>query len=102
MTHWFHRNPIKATAPIDFVKRTFPSSSDANTVCSLLKKHRDNLLHMHNDSANSLENVQNEFQMYASLLLGFLNDYSGKSTGDSKLRFTIKSKWTQSLGSVHT
>jgi hypothetical protein len=102
MTHWFHRNPIKATAPIDFVKRTYPSSSDANAVCSLLKKHRESLLQMHNDPSNKMESVHGEFQQYVSLLLGFVNDYSEKSTGDSKLRFTIKPKWTQSLGAVHT
>ena len=32
-----------------------------------------------------------------SLLMGFMNDLSGRAVGDSKLRFSFKSSWTQSL-----
>lgn len=102
MSHWFHRNPIKATASIDFVKRTFPSSAEANNICTLLRTTRDNLLKLHNDPSINLENVQNEFQTYVSLILGFINDYSEKTNGDSKLRFAIKSRWTQSLATSNT
>jgi len=97
MSHWFHRNPIKATLPIEFEKRSFPSSSDSNMLCGLLKQSRSNLLKIHSDASTSLEQAETEFQTYVSLLLGFLNDYSGRTNGDSKLRFSFKSKWSQSL-----
>lgn len=61
---------------------------------------RTNLLDLHSNPANPLEKVQTEFNTYVSLLLGFINDCSGQSNGDSKLRFSVKSKWTQSLGSI--
>jgi hypothetical protein len=102
MSHWFHRNPIKATIPIEFEKRSFPSSTDAQTICTLLKTTRANLLQFYSDPANGLENVQTEFNTYVSLLIGFLVDYSGRTNGDSKLRYSIRSKWTQSLGSTLT
>ena len=34
MSHWFHRNPIKASNQIDFERRTFPSSSESNQICA--------------------------------------------------------------------
>ena len=100
MSHWFHRNPIKATIPIDFDKRSYPSSSDAQTICSLLKQSRARLLQAYCEPANSYEAVQAEFATYVSLLVGFCNDVAtGRSSGgDSKLRYSIRSKWTQSLG----
>lgn len=101
MTHWFHRNPIKASLPIDFEKRSFPTSTDSNVICSQLKQKRANLLKLQSDPASSLEATQNEFQAYVSLLLGFLNDYSGRSNGDSKLRFSFKSKWSQTLNTAN-
>ena len=102
MAHWFHRNPIKASLQIDFDKRTFPSSSDAHLICSMLKRERQNLLQLMTDPGNTLHAVQTTFDTYISLLLGFLDDPSGKSFGDSKLRFAIKAKWTQSLGTTYT
>ncbi|RNA06800.1 BRO1 domain-containing BROX, partial [Brachionus plicatilis] len=101
MSHWFHRNPIKATIPVEFEKRTFPSNADSQSICVQLRLSRQNLLDLHSNPANSIEKVTDELNRYVSLLLGFLNDLSGQTTGDSKLRFSIKSKWTQSLGSTH-
>lgn len=102
MSHWFHRNPIKASLTVDFDKRSFPSSSDAHQICSMLKRDRSNLLQLLSDPSNSQENVQNMFNDYISLLVGFLNDPSGITFGESKLRYTIKPKWTQSLGTSYT
>lgn len=64
---------------------------------SLLKTSRANLLKHHSDPSTSLDQADAEFTTYVSLLLGFLNDYSGRTTGDGKLRYSIKSKWSQSL-----
>ena len=59
------------------------------------------MLAFYSDPANDMENVQKELNTYVSLLLGFINDFSERTSGDSKLRFSIKSKWTQSLGATH-
>jgi len=63
----------------------------------LLKTSRANLLHLYSDPANNLENVETEFNTYVSLLMGFMIDLSGRAVGDSKMRFSFKSNWTQSL-----
>ena len=97
MSHWFHRNPIKASAPIDFDKRSYPTSSDAHMICSLLKQTRANLLRFFSDPSHNMEDVQKELNTYLSLLVGFMSDISGRSSGDSKLRFSFKSKWSLSL-----
>jgi hypothetical protein len=94
---WFHRNPIKQSLEIDFSKRSFPTTSDSQMICTLLKQYRIQLLRLYANPANLVENVQNLFEQYISLLLGFITDFSGKTSDDSKLRFTIKSKWTQTL-----
>lgn len=67
----------------------------------MLKTSRMNLLLLYTEPSSDTEIVQKEFQTYLSLLMGFINDYSGRSTGDSKLRYSIKPKWTQSLGSTY-
>lgn len=102
MSHWFHRNPIKASLPLDFDKRSFPASSDAHLICGMLKRERLDLLKLLSDPSNSLETVQNAFESYVSLLIGFVNDVSGMQFGESKLRYCIKPKWSESLGSTYT
>lgn len=102
MSHWFHRNPIKASLPIDFDKRSFPCSFDAHLICSMLKRERLNLLQLLSDPASDLENTKTLFNTYISLLLGFLNDASGQAFGDSKLRYSIKPKWSQTMGLTYT
>jgi hypothetical protein len=95
--YWFHRNPIKQSLEIDFAKRSFPTTSESQMICTLLKQYRIQLLKLYANPANTVDNVQNVFEQYVSLLLGFINDLSGKTNEDSKLRFTFKSKWTQTL-----
>ena len=36
MSHWFHRNPIKAASNVDFDKKTFPSSPESNQLCRFI------------------------------------------------------------------
>ena len=64
---------------------------------SLLKQNRIHLLQLYGNPGNGVENVQKCFDQYMSLLVGFVSDLSDKSSSDSKLRYTIKSKWTLSL-----
>ena len=64
---------------------------------SLLRQNRIDLLKFYGDPSKEFENVQLAFENYISLLIGLVDDLSGSSTGDSKLRYAIKSKWTNSL-----
>ena len=65
---------------------------------SMLRQIRSDLLKLYSDPSNNVETCGNLFKQYVSLLTGFLNDLSGRNSGgDSKLRFTFKSKWSQSL-----
>lgn len=104
MSHWFHRNPIKATLPIEFGARSFPSSSDSQLICTQLKTTRANLCSLWADPSQPLEKCDEEFRRYASLLVGFLQDLSGDGAegSESKLRYSIRSKWNHSLNSSHT
>jgi len=79
-------------------KGTFPSSSDSHLICSHLKRERLNLLNLFADPSSNLETTQSLFKTYISLLLGFINDPYGT---ESKLRYSFKPKWSQSLGSTY-
>lgn len=70
MAHWFHRNPIKATAPIPFDLRQVIGGPAASKLCSEVRLSRGRLLDFLRDSNNELELVENEFRLYCSLLQG--------------------------------
>lgn len=64
----------------------------------MLRQTRSDLLKLYSDPSNTVENVETLFKQYMSLITGFVNDLSGRNSGgDSKLRYSFKSKWTQSL-----
>jgi hypothetical protein len=63
----------------------------------MLKRERLNLLQLLSDPATSLDAAQALFTTYTSLLRGFIHAPSG---GESKLRYSIKPKWSQSLAST--
>ncbi|TRY60421.1 hypothetical protein DNTS_007178 [Danionella cerebrum] len=55
MAHWFHRNPLKATAPASFNLYGVASSPAANKICNDLRTARARLLDMFTDAACSPE-----------------------------------------------
>lgn len=64
----------------------------------MLRQTRSDLLKLYNDPSNLVETVEKSFKQYISLIIGFVDDLSGRNSGgDSKLRYSFKSKWTQSL-----
>lgn len=64
----------------------------------MLRQTRSDLLKLYSDPSNLTETVQNLFKQYMSLIVGFVDDLSGRNSGgDSKLRYSFKSKWTESL-----
>ncbi|NXN30374.1 BROX protein, partial [Nycticryphes semicollaris] len=67
MTHWFHRNPLKATAPVSFNYYGVATTPAAAKVCKL---SRTRLLELFTDSSCNPEMMKNATDLYFSLLQG--------------------------------
>ncbi|XP_018412007.1 PREDICTED: BRO1 domain-containing protein BROX [Nanorana parkeri] len=96
MTHWFHRNPLKATAPVSFNLYGVASTQAASKICSDLRTTRMRLMELFTDATCNPDMMQNATDAYFSLLLGFINSLDG-GTEDSKLRYIQNFKWTDTL-----
>nr|XP_039258736.1 BRO1 domain-containing protein BROX-like [Styela clava] len=125
MTHWFHRNPLKATAPQDFDVRKVAMKSDFSKIMGDLRQARRTLLATFTDPSASTETMEKASGAYFSLLLGLINAPSPKSAEtpkkenasesqsddktdsdksetpseevDQKLKTFFRFKWSQSL-----
>ncbi|KAF4092261.1 hypothetical protein AMELA_G00018870 [Ameiurus melas] len=96
MTHWFHRNPLKATAPVSFNLYGVASSPAANKICNDLRTTRARLLDMFTDATCTPEIMKKATDEYFSLLQGFIVSLDG-TTQENKLRFIQNFKWTDTL-----
>ncbi|KAJ8355458.1 hypothetical protein SKAU_G00182520 [Synaphobranchus kaupii] len=96
MTHWFHRNPLKATAPVSFNFYGVASSPAANKICNDLKMTRARLLEMFTDLTCNPEIMKNATDAYFSLLQGFIASLDG-TTQENKMRFFQNFRWTDTL-----
>uniref|UniRef100_A0A6I8S8Y3 BRO1 domain-containing protein BROX n=2 Tax=Xenopus tropicalis TaxID=8364 RepID=A0A6I8S8Y3_XENTR len=96
MTHWFHRNPLKATAPVSFNFYGVASTQAASKICSDLRSTRARLLELFSDITCNHEMMKNATDAYFSLLLGFIDSLDG-GTQDNKLRYIQNFKWTDTL-----
>ncbi|KAG8518176.1 BRO1 domain-containing protein BROX, partial [Galemys pyrenaicus] len=96
MTHWFHRNPLKATAPVSFNYYGVATSTAASKICSDLRSSRARLLELFTDLSCNPEMMKNAADTYFSFLQGFINS-SDESTQESKLRYIQNFKWTDTL-----
>lgn len=96
MTHWFHRNPLKATAPVSFNLFGVASTQAASKICSDLRSSRARLLELFTDATCNPDMMKNGADAYFSLLLGFIDSLDG-GTQDNKLRFIQNFKWTDTL-----
>ncbi|XP_029448990.1 BRO1 domain-containing protein BROX [Rhinatrema bivittatum] len=96
MTHWFHRNPLKATAPVPFNFYGVASTPAASKICSELRTSRARLLELFTDASCNVEMMKNATDSYLSLLQGFITSLDG-STQDNKLRYIQNFKWTDTL-----
>ncbi|OBS70036.1 hypothetical protein A6R68_01424, partial [Neotoma lepida] len=90
MTHWFHRNPLKATAPVSFNYYGMITGPLASKIC------KTRLLELFTDLSCNPETMKNAADLYFSLLQGFINSL-GDSTQESKLRYVQSFKWTDTL-----
>lgn len=96
MAYWYHRNPLKATALVNFNIKMIVVDTEAMRVCGELKSTRNTLL-------ETLSNPNKE----TTILIESLNNYLGlleafikapdDSNAESKLRYVIRFRWTQTL-----
>ncbi|EMP25728.1 BRO1 domain-containing protein BROX [Chelonia mydas] len=96
MTHWFHRNPLKATAPVTFNFYGVASSTAATKICNDLRSSRVRLLELFTDLSCNPEMIKNATDLYFSLLQGFIVSLDNSSQ-DCKLRYIQNFKWTDTL-----
>ncbi|UJR26125.1 hypothetical protein I4U23_007471 [Adineta vaga] len=101
INHWFHRNPLKSTGIVSFDHRTSPSSTDAMQICSQLRQLRLELLQSLCNPMLETPAVRDLFDKYISFLTGFITAPDGVSD-DSKLRYTTKFYWSDSLTKTET
>ncbi|GIX84383.1 BRO1 domain-containing protein BROX, partial [Caerostris extrusa] len=96
MAHWFHRNPLKATAKVNFELKLIVSDSQAVQVCSELRQSRNRLLDLLSDPNNDTTTLNAAFEKYLSFLHALIVAPDEKG-GESKLRYAARFRWTQSL-----
>ncbi|CAL8394445.1 BRO1 domain-containing protein BROX isoform X1 [Gadus morhua] len=96
MAHWFHRNPLKATAPVSFNFYGVAGSPAANKICNNLRTDRARLLEMFTDVTCNPDMMKNATDAYFSLLQGFISSLDG-TTQENKMRFIQNFKWTDTL-----
>ncbi|XP_043543266.1 BRO1 domain-containing protein BROX isoform X3 [Chiloscyllium plagiosum] len=96
MTHWFHRNPLKATAPVSFNLYGVATNTAAAKICNDLRSTRLKLLELFTDVNCNMDMMKNAMDAYLSLLQGFISSLDG-TTQENKLRFIQNFKWTDTL-----
>lgn len=73
MSHWFHRNPLKATARQDFDVRKVSMKSDFSGIVGDLRQARRNLLSTFTDPTATIDSMLQATEKYFSLLQGLIN-----------------------------
>ncbi|VDM60699.1 unnamed protein product [Angiostrongylus costaricensis] len=101
MAHWFHRNPMKPTSFVKFDLKGILTSDASGKICSELRLRREKLLELFRNAANSLVEVDREFNGYLRLFAGFLIELNtpsmGSLTATSKLSPVQRYQWGHSM-----
>ncbi|KAK2193286.1 hypothetical protein NP493_16g10019 [Ridgeia piscesae] len=98
MAHWFHRNPLKATATVSFDFKGITADGKTHGICRKLKETRGQLLLLLSDPNNSTEAVKQATDNYGALLHGVIVSPDQQNPGESKLRYGLQFRWTNTLG----
>ena len=72
MSHWFHRNPLKATGQQNFDVKMFAHDSEALKIISDMKQSRARLIELLPDPHHTGEQMETALKLYMALLRGFL------------------------------
>uniref|UniRef100_A0A914YPZ6 BRO1 domain-containing protein n=1 Tax=Panagrolaimus superbus TaxID=310955 RepID=A0A914YPZ6_9BILA len=97
MSHWFHRNPLKATEFAKFDLKHVLKNEHSSKICGELRLRRDKFLKHLESASSDLEQVETEFNQYLSLLYGFLFDITADGDKESKLRYLLRPTWGNSM-----
>jgi len=96
MSHWFHRNPLKATATQNFEIKMFAHDSDALKIMSDLKQSRARILELLPDPHHTVDQVDTALRLYLALARGLLLQ-PGETAAASKLKTSLTFRWRDSI-----
>jgi len=96
MSHWFHRNPLKATGLQNFELKMFAHDSEALKIMSDLKQSRTRMLELLPDPHHTIDQVETALKLYMALLRGLILQ-PGETTAASKLSSALTFRWSESL-----
>lgn len=96
MSHWFHRNPLKATGQQNFELKMFAHDSEALKIMSDLKQSRTRMLELLPDPHHTIDQVETALKLYMALLRGLILQ-PGETTAASKLSSALTFRWSESL-----
>uniref|UniRef100_A0A131YJH6 Signal transduction protein n=1 Tax=Rhipicephalus appendiculatus TaxID=34631 RepID=A0A131YJH6_RHIAP len=96
MAYWFHRNPLKATGIVNFDLKMLAMDSQALKLCSDLRLARNHLLDLLTDPLNDIGTIETALNTYLALFAGMILAPDEKG-GESKLRYTTRFRWTQTM-----
>lgn len=113
MSHWFHRNPLKATDFLKYDLKGVLRNEQSSRICGFvfilitylltllidfreLRLRRDKYLKHLESASSDLEQVETEFNQYLSLFYGFLFDIN-EDGKESKMRNLIRPIWGNSM-----
>lgn len=103
MAHWFHRSPLKATSPVTYELRGVPTNGQSQKICSELRQTRNQLLDVISNPNIDPSALMSAVNNYLGLLDGFIVSLDEEKGGDSKLRHSVRFRWTNTLlGNVPT
>ncbi|XP_045617960.1 BRO1 domain-containing protein BROX [Procambarus clarkii] len=97
MAHWFHRNPLKATAEVKFDLKMVASDSQAIKICSDLRQARSRLLQLLPNANHEIDVVEPALTLYLALLRGLIEVPEDQGSDWSKLRHALRFRWTHSV-----
>ncbi|KAH9507239.1 hypothetical protein Btru_056699 [Bulinus truncatus] len=96
MAYWFHRNPLKATAPVNYELHGISTNDTTRKILSDLRMTRSKLLDLLTDPGISKDTMEKAVADYLSLLQGLCAPLEPNEP-ENKLRKLIKFKWSNSL-----
>lgn len=88
MTHWFHRNPLKATSVQRYDVRKVAMKSDFSKIMSDLRLARSTLLESFTDPSATPETMSKFAENYFSLLGGLINAPAAETKSSSQEKTT--------------
>ncbi|XP_076441744.1 BRO1 domain-containing protein BROX-like [Babylonia areolata] len=96
MAYWFHRNPLKATAPATFELHGVSTNDVSRKLFSDMRTNRNKLLEMLTDPNHSVEAMERTANEYFALIQGLYSQIDPQES-ENKLRKVIGFKWSSTL-----